>query len=90
MPSQGTEGEDIVAGEGGGAQLRLPPRFGAGTVKAAAWHVLAEAGPAGLNIAEIARRIQRSGLRDLRTSKTPEVQFAPCAFVVACQLPHEQ
>lgn len=26
----------------------------------------------GLSIAEIARRIQRSGLRDLRTSKTPE------------------
>ncbi|KAK9835073.1 hypothetical protein WJX81_008591 [Elliptochloris bilobata] len=71
-PKQGTEGEDIVAGEGGSAQLRLPPRFGAGTVKAAAWHVLAEAGPAGLNIAEIARRIQRSGMRDLRTSKTPE------------------
>lgn len=31
-------------------------------------------GPNGLNIAEIARRIQRSGLRDLSTSKTPEVR----------------
>ena len=36
---QGTEGEDLVAGEGGALQLRLPPRFGAGTVKSAAWHV---------------------------------------------------
>lgn len=39
--------------------------------------VLAEAGPVGLSIAEIARRIQRSGLRDLRTSKTPEVSPPP-------------
>lgn len=35
--------------------------------------VLAEIGPEGLSIGEIARRIQQSGLRDLRTSKTPEV-----------------
>ena len=35
--------------------------------------VLAETGPEGLSISEIARRIQQSGLRDLRTSKTPEV-----------------
>lgn len=30
----------------------------------------------GLTISEIARRIQRSGLRDLRTSKTPEASVA--------------
>jgi hypothetical protein len=35
--------------------------------------VLAEAGPAGLNIVDIAKRIQQQGLRDLRTSRTPEV-----------------
>jgi len=35
--------------------------------------VLAEMGPEGMSIGEIARSIQLSGLRDLRTSKTPEV-----------------
>ncbi len=35
--------------------------------------VLAEAGPDGLGITEIAKRIQKQGLRDLRTSRTPEV-----------------
>lgn len=35
--------------------------------------VLAEAGAAGLSTAEIARRIQAAGLRDLRTCKSPEV-----------------
>ena len=37
--------------------------------------VLAEAGPAGLSTVEIAKRIQQQGLRDLRTSKTPEVGY---------------
>ena len=103
----GTEGEDVVADEGGGLKLRMPLRFQHGTVKAAAWQVcashlaisthipwcvgaamqhahaaldeelgrqvLAEAGPAGLSTVEIAKRIQQQGLRDLRTSKTPEV-----------------
>ena len=40
-PKMGTEGEDIVADEAGGLKLRLPIRFGVGTVKAAAWHVSA-------------------------------------------------
>jgi hypothetical protein len=31
--------------------------------------VLAEAGPAGMRVEEIARRIQKLGLRDLRTSR---------------------
>lgn len=31
--------------------------------------VLAEAGPAGMRVEEIARRIQKAGLRDLRTSR---------------------
>lgn len=40
-PKMGTEGEDVVADESGGLKLRLPVRFSAGTVKAAAWQVLA-------------------------------------------------
>ena len=35
----GTEGEDVVAREDGGLKLRLPARFGVGTVKGAAWAV---------------------------------------------------
>ena len=31
--------------------------------------VLAEAGPAGMRVEEIARRIQKQGLRDLRSSR---------------------
>ena len=46
------------------------------TVKGAAWIVLEHCGPQGLSIQEIAKRIQASGLRDLRSSKTPEV--CPC------------
>ena len=42
-------------------------------LKMAAMQVLSEAGPAGLNVVEIAKRIQRQGLRDLRTAKSPEV-----------------
>ena len=53
-------------------KLRLPARLGVGTVKAAAWQVLAEAGPEGMRVEDIARAIQQRGFRDLRTSKTPE------------------
>ncbi len=38
--------------------------------------VLAEVDADGINTAELARRIQRSGLRDLRSSKTPEASLA--------------
>ena len=44
----------------------------------AAMQVLSEAGPAGLNVVEIAKRIQRQGLRDLRTAKSPEVIGLTC------------
>lgn len=54
--------------------------------------VLAEAGPDGLGITEIAKRIQKQGLRDLRTSRTPEVgpsnsKFKSylCSHPVKCQ-----
>ena len=38
--------------------------------------VLAEVDAEGINTAELARRIQRSGLRDLRSSKRPEASLA--------------
>ena len=56
----------------GDLKLCLPPRLGIGTVKAAAWQVLAEAGPEGMPVYDIAREIQKRGFRDLRSSKTPE------------------
>ncbi|KAK4784544.1 hypothetical protein SAY86_018912 [Trapa natans] len=51
---------------------RLTP----GTVKFAAFHILSLEGGDGLNILEVADRIQKSGLRDLSTSKTPEASIA--------------
>ncbi|GFS41286.1 homeodomain-like transcriptional regulator [Actinidia rufa] len=47
-----------------------------GTVKFAAFHVLSLEGSNGLTILEVADRIQKSGLRDLTTSKTPEASIA--------------
>ena len=35
----GSEGEDVVADEGGGLKLACPARFQPGTMKAAAWQV---------------------------------------------------
>lgn len=73
LARMGREGEDVVVGEKHGKlELRLPARLGAGTVKGAAWLVLKDAGHEGLHVEEIARRMQHKGLRDLRTSKTPE------------------
>ncbi|CAK9144878.1 unnamed protein product [Ilex paraguariensis] len=51
---------------------RLTP----GTVKFAAFHVLSLEGSMGLTILEVADKIQKSGLRDLTTSKTPEASIA--------------
>ncbi|GER43158.1 homeodomain-like transcriptional regulator [Striga asiatica] len=51
---------------------RLTP----GTVKYAAFHILTLEGSKGLSILEIADKIQRSGLRDLTTSKTPEASIS--------------
>ncbi|KAJ6851845.1 homeobox-DDT domain protein RLT2 isoform X2 [Iris pallida] len=51
---------------------RLTP----GTVKFAAYHVLSLEGSRGLTILEVADKIQKSGLRDLTTSKTPEASIA--------------
>jgi hypothetical protein len=65
--------EDTGSGIPSSMGMRMPSRFCVGTVKAAAWQVLAAAGPDGLSIHKIASTIQNEGLRDLRTSKTPEV-----------------
>ncbi|KAK7405008.1 hypothetical protein VNO78_06134 [Psophocarpus tetragonolobus] len=54
------------------SRLLLTP----GTVKFAAFHVLSLEGSKGLNILEVADKIQKSGLRDLTTSKTPEASIA--------------
>ncbi|CAN4103280.1 unnamed protein product [Withania somnifera] len=51
---------------------RLTP----GTVKFAAFHILSLEGSKGLNILEVAEKIQKSGLRDLTTSKTPEASIS--------------
>lgn len=51
---------------------RLTP----GTVKFAAFHILSLVGSKGLSILEVADKIQKSGLRDLTTSKTPEASIS--------------
>ncbi|CAN0915229.1 Homeobox-DDT domain protein RLT2 [Linum grandiflorum] len=51
---------------------RLTP----GTVKYAAFHILSLEGSNGLSILDVAEKIQKSGLRDLSTSKTPEASIA--------------
>ncbi|KAK1558689.1 hypothetical protein Q3G72_005452 [Acer saccharum] len=51
---------------------RLTP----GTVKFAAFHVLSLEGSKGLTILDVADKIQKSGLRDLTTSNTPEASIA--------------
>ena len=43
---------------------------------ASAAQVLAEAGPDGLSVGEIVRRIQSSGLRDLRSSRNPDASVS--------------
>ena len=73
-PKIGQDGEDVEAPDGSGElRLRMPARFEPASVKGAAWTVLTHVGPAGMSINEIARQIQQQNLRDLRTSKTPEV-----------------
>ncbi|KAI3465799.1 hypothetical protein Pfo_022462 [Paulownia fortunei] len=47
-----------------------------GTVKFAAFHVLLLEGSKGLSILDVADKIQKSGLRDLTTSKTPEASIS--------------
>ncbi|XP_043687473.1 homeobox-DDT domain protein RLT2-like [Telopea speciosissima] len=90
--NEGHDGEDIVsnlrngvAAENAAAIMqekgfshprRSRHRLTPGTVKFAAFHVLSLEGSRGLTILEVADKIQKSGLRDLTTSKTPEASIA--------------
>ncbi|KAI9086822.1 hypothetical protein K1719_031416 [Acacia pycnantha] len=90
--SQGIDGEDVISNLRSGAAVenavaimqekglsnprRSRHRLTPGTVKFAAFHVLSLEGSKGLTILETADKIQRSGLRDLTTSKTPEASIA--------------
>ncbi|XP_022847573.1 homeobox-DDT domain protein RLT1-like, partial [Olea europaea var. sylvestris] len=66
----------IMQEKGLGLQRRSRHRLTPGTVKFAAYHVLALEGSKGLNVIELADKIQKSGLRDLSTSKTPEASIS--------------
>ncbi|XP_022135753.1 homeobox-DDT domain protein RLT2 isoform X3 [Momordica charantia] len=57
-------------------QRRSRHRLTPGTVKFAAFHVLSLEGSKGLPVVEVADKIQKSGLRDLTTSRTPEASIA--------------
>ncbi|XP_057537451.1 homeobox-DDT domain protein RLT2 isoform X4 [Amaranthus tricolor] len=90
--NEGNDGIDVVSNLRNGAAVekavaimrergysnprRSRHRLTPGTVKFAAFHVLSLEGSDGLNILEVADRIQKSGLRDLTTSKTPEASIA--------------
>ncbi|XP_075093081.1 homeobox-DDT domain protein RLT2 isoform X2 [Nicotiana tabacum] len=90
--NEGNDGADIisnlrsgVAAEKAVAKLqergfsnprRSRHRLTPGTVKFAAFHILSLEGSKGLNILEVAEKIQKSGLRDLKTSKTPEASIS--------------
>ncbi|KAI4999641.1 hypothetical protein ZWY2020_004230 [Hordeum vulgare] len=62
--------------ERGYTHRRSRHRLTPGTVKFAAFHVLSLEDSSGLTILEVAEKIQKSGLRDLTTSKTPEASIA--------------
>ncbi|KAM3362256.1 homeobox-DDT domain protein RLT1 isoform X2 [Capsicum galapagoense] len=66
----------IMQEKGYMSQRKSRRRLTPGTVKFAAYHVLALEGDKGLNVLDIAERIQKSGLRDLSTSKTPEASIS--------------
>ncbi|KAL6567386.1 hypothetical protein OROGR_001054 [Orobanche gracilis] len=66
----------IMQEKGFSLQRKSRHRLTPGTVKFAAYHVLALEGSKGLNVIELAEKIQKSGLRDLTTSKTPEASIS--------------
>ncbi|XP_073266704.1 homeobox-DDT domain protein RLT2 isoform X2 [Populus alba] len=90
--NEGNDGEDVITNLRNGAAVenavsimqergfsnprRSRHRLTPGTVKFAAFHVLSLQGSKGLTILEVADKIQKSGLRDLTTSKTPEASIA--------------
>ncbi|XP_042468588.1 homeobox-DDT domain protein RLT2-like isoform X1 [Zingiber officinale] len=90
--NEGIDGEDVISTLRNGSAVenavalmhergythrrRSRHRLTPGTVKFAAFHVLSLEGSRGLTILEVADKIQKSGLRDLTTSKTPEASIA--------------
>ncbi|EPS59671.1 hypothetical protein M569_15134, partial [Genlisea aurea] len=77
--SRGLAAENAVAimqERGFSKPRRSRHRLTPGTVKFAAFHILSVEGSTGLSILEAADKIQRSGLRDLTTSKTPEASIS--------------
>ena len=63
-PKMGSEGEDVVADEGGGLKLHCPARFQPGTMKAAAWQVHSNVAPslAHFPLEESPHRLRRQSL----------------------------
>nr|XP_043622905.1 homeobox-DDT domain protein RLT1 isoform X2 [Erigeron canadensis] len=57
-------------------QKKSRHRMTPGTVKFAAYHVLCLEGSKGLNVLELADKIQKTGLRDLTSSKTPDASIS--------------
>ncbi|MCO5562423.1 hypothetical protein L7F22_016051 [Adiantum nelumboides] len=66
----------FLKAKGGSHVHKCGSRLTPGTVKFAAFHVLSVEGARGLPIVEIVARIEKYGLRDLSTSKTPESSVA--------------
>ncbi|THF97876.1 hypothetical protein TEA_015817 [Camellia sinensis var. sinensis] len=66
----------IMQEKGFPLQRRSRHRLTPGTVKFAAYHVLSLEGNKGLTVLELAHKIQKSGLRNLTTSKTPEASIS--------------
>ncbi|CAN1844627.1 Homeobox-DDT domain protein RLT2 [Linum perenne] len=90
--NEGNDGKDVISNLRNGAAVenavaimhergfsnprRSRHRLTPGTVKYAAFHILSVEGSNGLSILDVAEKIQKSGLRDLSTSKTPEASIA--------------
>ncbi|KAG5561737.1 hypothetical protein RHGRI_004700 [Rhododendron griersonianum] len=66
----------IMQEKGFPLQRRSRHRLTPGTVKFAAYHVLSLEGSKGMNVLDLAKKIQKSGLRDLTSSKTPEASIS--------------
>lgn len=66
----------LMQEKGVSLQRKSRHRLTPGTVKFAAYHVLCLEGPKGLNVVELAEKIQKTGLRDLTTSKTPDASIS--------------
>lgn len=60
----------------GSLPRRSGHRLAPGTLKFAAFHVLSLEGSKGLTVSELAKKIQKSGLRDLSKSKRPDTSIS--------------